>query len=141
MALPYHQAVIERESSARRLSLSRTVRVCLLEYLKLKEELATSMTDDSKLGDEHTGKIIYTLLSRTEERIASTIQKLENRISEYGNRTASIFISTYFVEHNRIPSFTRYFVIPAREWPESSAREGENLTISRSLDASQSLVC
>ncbi len=40
------------------------------------------MTDDSQLGDEHTGKIIHTLLSRTEERIASTIQRLENRISE-----------------------------------------------------------
>lgn len=79
---PEEFQLMERESTARRLSLSRTVRVCLMEYLKLKEELATAMTDEGQLGDGHSGKIIHTLLARTEERVAATIQKLEGRISE-----------------------------------------------------------
>ena len=73
---------MERESHARGLSLSRTVRVCLLEYMKIKEELASSMSMAGELGDDHTGKIIHTLLARTEERIASTVQKLDDRMSE-----------------------------------------------------------
>jgi hypothetical protein len=73
---------MKHESHARGLSLSRTVRVCLMEYLNLKEELATSMTNAGQLGEEHTGKIIHTLLARTEERIAATIQKVEDRISD-----------------------------------------------------------
>jgi hypothetical protein len=72
---------MEQEAKGRGLSLSRTVRVCLLEYLKIKEELASSMSDVGALGEEHTGKIIHTLLSRTEERVAATIQKVEDRVS------------------------------------------------------------
>jgi hypothetical protein len=72
---------VEQEAAARGLSVSRTVRNCLLEYLNLRKELATAMTDTGKLGDEQTGQIIHTLLARTEERIGITIQGIEERIS------------------------------------------------------------
>ncbi len=72
---------MERESVARNASLSNTVKSCLLEYLNLKEELATTLTDSGTLGDEQSGKIIHTLLMRTEERVAATIERLEERIS------------------------------------------------------------
>jgi hypothetical protein len=72
---------MEQEAKARGLSLSRTVKVCLAEYLKIKEELASSMSEAGTLGEDHTGKIIHTLLSRTEERVAATIQKVEDRVS------------------------------------------------------------
>jgi hypothetical protein len=78
---PQEYKRMEQEAQARGLSLSRTVRICLMEYLKLKEELASSMNNAGELGDEHTGKIIHTLLSRTEERVAATIQKMEDRVS------------------------------------------------------------
>jgi hypothetical protein len=73
---------IEQEAAARGgLSVSRTVRNCLLEYLSLKEELATAMTDAGKPGEEQTGRIIHTLLARTEERIGAAIEGVEERIS------------------------------------------------------------
>jgi NurA-like 5'-3' nuclease len=78
---PVDYKKIEQEAAARGLSLSRTVRNCLMEYISLKEELASSMTNVGVLGDEQTGKIIHTLLARTEERVAATIQKMEERIS------------------------------------------------------------
>lgn len=78
---------IEQEAAARGgLSLSSTVRACLQEYLALKEELASSMNNAGQLGDEHSGKIIHTLLSRTEERVAATIEKLEERISDLSDQ-------------------------------------------------------
>jgi bacterioferritin (cytochrome b1) len=73
---------IEREASSRQSTMAKTVRDCLNEYLNLREELATAMTEPGQAGEAHTGKIIHTLLARTEERIAATIERLEARISQ-----------------------------------------------------------
>jgi hypothetical protein len=73
---------VEREAGTRRASVAKTVRDCLTEYFNLREELATAMTEPGKAGEEHSGKIIHTLLARTEERIAVTIERLEERISQ-----------------------------------------------------------
>lgn len=71
---------IEQESATRNMSISNTVKTCLSEYLNLKKELATSLEDCGSLGDDQSGKIIHTLLMRTEERVAATIERLEERI-------------------------------------------------------------
>lgn len=73
---------LEREAISRKQSISKTTRDCLIEYFNLREELATSMETPGKPGEDHTGKIIHTLLARTEERIAMTIEKLEERVSQ-----------------------------------------------------------
>lgn len=73
---------IEREANSRGTSIAKTIRDGLSEYFKLREELATAMTEPGQAGDEHSGKIIHTLLARTEERIAATIERLEERISQ-----------------------------------------------------------
>lgn len=79
---PEDYKLLERESISRKLSVSKTARDCLIEYFNLREELATTLQEPGKAGDNHTGKIIHTLLARTEERIAATIEKLEERISQ-----------------------------------------------------------
>lgn len=73
---------LEREAISRGVSLSKAARDCLMEYLHLREELATSLEEPGKAGEGHTGKIIHTLLARTEERIAATIEQLEDKISK-----------------------------------------------------------
>jgi len=77
---------IEKEASSRRSTIAKTVRDCLNEYMGLRAELATAMSHPGKPGEEHTGKIIHTLLARTEERIAATIEQVEERMSQLNDQ-------------------------------------------------------
>lgn len=74
--------LLETEANSRGLSMSKTVRDCLAEYLNIRQELATAVETPGEAGDPHTGKIIHTLLARTEERIAATIERLEAQAAE-----------------------------------------------------------
>lgn len=65
---------IEKEAVSRGLSVSKTVRDCLTEYLNLRQKLATAVEKPGRAGEEHSGTIILTLLARTEERLAATIE-------------------------------------------------------------------
>jgi hypothetical protein len=71
---------LEQEATNRGLSLSKTVRDCLREYLALRKEMATALKVPGAVGEAHTGAIIHTLLARTEERIASAIDKQAERL-------------------------------------------------------------
>lgn len=86
---------LKKESVSRNLSLSKTVRDCLLEYLNLREELATALNEPGSPGDELPGKIIHTLLAQTEERIAATIERLEERLS---NQQEQLYILTAMLD-------------------------------------------
>lgn len=72
---------LEQEATHRGLSISKTIRDCLKEYLALRREMATAVKVPGKSGEEHTGVIIHTLLARTEERVASAIDRQAERIS------------------------------------------------------------
>ncbi|GEM_PF-5851904 len=78
----YHRLEKEMVSRGRDFTMSKTVRDCLMEYLNVREELATAFTAPGKSGEAHTGKIIHTLLARSEERLAATIEHQEERINE-----------------------------------------------------------
>lgn len=73
---------LEDEAQNRRLSLSKTARDCLSEYACLRRELATALEHPGQAGDQQEGTIIHTLLVRTEERLAATIEQQTKRISE-----------------------------------------------------------
>lgn len=73
---------LEDEAQNRRLSLSKTARDCLSEYASLRRELATALKQPGQAGDQQEGTIIHTLLARTEERLAVTIEQQTKRISE-----------------------------------------------------------
>ena len=40
------------------------------------------MDNPGQLGEPHQGKIIHTLLARSEERLATTIERLETRLGQ-----------------------------------------------------------
>jgi hypothetical protein len=77
---------LQQEARARGVNLSTYVRRSVGEYLDLKTELAETMSSDGPAGngdvnDLPTPRIIHTLLARTEERIAATIDGQAERIS------------------------------------------------------------
>ena len=65
--------VIEREARARGVSRSKCVADCLREYFALKHELASAVHTPGLPGDEQHSLIIHSLLARSEERIAASI--------------------------------------------------------------------
>ena len=63
---------LQQEAAARGASLSQCVADCLREYLALRAELAGVAVSPGALGEPHQG-LIHTLLVRTEERLAATL--------------------------------------------------------------------
>ena len=63
---------LQQEATARGVSLSRCVADCLREYLALQAEMAGVVEAPGALGEPHQG-VIHTLLARTEERLAATL--------------------------------------------------------------------
>ncbi len=71
---------LKNEAMLRRSNLSQTIQACLTEYLALRKEMASAFITPGKLGDEHAGKIIHTLLSRTEKRIEEMLQMQQQKL-------------------------------------------------------------
>jgi hypothetical protein len=65
--------VIEREATARGVSRSKCVADCLREYFALKQDLASAVHTPGPAGAEQRSLIIHSLLARSEERIAASI--------------------------------------------------------------------
>ncbi len=63
---------LQQEAAARGASLSQCVADCLREYLALRAELAGVAVSPGALGEPHQG-LLPTLLARTEERLAATL--------------------------------------------------------------------
>jgi predicted transcriptional regulator len=81
---------LQREASARNVTLSSFARHALRDYLELKRELAETLALEEEKSNENGAtpangstapRIIHTLLARTEERIAATIDGQAERIS------------------------------------------------------------
>ena len=70
---------LQQEEAARGVSLSRCVADCLREYLALRAEMAGVVAAPGALGEPHQG-VIHTLLARTEERLAATLEAHAERI-------------------------------------------------------------
>ena len=83
---PIEYRRLQDGARARGVDLSTYVRRSVAEYLDLKTELAETMSSDGAVGNGSadglpTPRIIHTLLARTEERIAATIDGQAERIS------------------------------------------------------------
>jgi hypothetical protein len=63
---------LKQEASARGVTVTSCVADCLREYFALRQEMATAVTTAGEPGARHTG-LIHSLLARSEERLAATI--------------------------------------------------------------------
>jgi hypothetical protein len=75
---------LQREASAQNVTLSSYARYALRDYMELKRELAETLAPEPEKSNGNGSlapRIIHTLLARTEERIAATIDGQAARIS------------------------------------------------------------
>jgi hypothetical protein len=94
---------LRREASARHVTLSSYVRRAICEYLELKHELAETLSSDGgrQNGGAPAPRIIHSLLARSEERIAATIDGQAERISHLRDdmRTLAAMIDRAYLSY------------------------------------------
>ena len=83
----YQRLKTEVGIRGRGMTLSKTVRDCLREYFDLREEMATAISSSGDADKDFKGKIIHSLLARTEERIAATIERQTQMNSQVHEQT------------------------------------------------------
>lgn len=71
---------VNQEATARRTTMARIMRDGLSEYFLLREEMANAISNPGTLGENHTGKIIHTLLARSEERLLLGLENIKQLI-------------------------------------------------------------
>jgi hypothetical protein len=64
---------LRQEAGARGVTIAACIADCLREYFALRSEMATAVTGPGQPGARHTG-IIHSLLARSEERLAATLE-------------------------------------------------------------------
>jgi hypothetical protein len=74
-----YQCVL-KEAVLRKATMAKIIRDGLDEYFQLREELANAIEIPGSIGESHTGKIIHTLLARSEQRTAILFEQLEKKI-------------------------------------------------------------
>ena len=72
---------LKQEAAARGTTLSKCIADSLSEYVTLRMEMASVATSPGQLGEPHQG-LIHSLLARTEERLAATLEVQSDRTSE-----------------------------------------------------------
>ena len=69
---PADHRQLQQEAAARGISMTACVGECLREYFALRVEMASVVDNPGKPGERHTG-LIHSILARTEERLAATL--------------------------------------------------------------------
>lgn len=64
---------LRHEAGARGVTVAACVADCLREYFALRSEMATALAGPGQPGARHTG-MIHSLLARSEERLAATLE-------------------------------------------------------------------
>src|SRR5438132_9572361 len=80
---------LQQEAAARGLSAMACARDCLREYFALRTEMASVVTAPGQPGERHTG-LIHSLLARTEERLAATLDAHTVELIDEFRRIASM---------------------------------------------------
>lgn len=100
---------LQQEAAARGASLSKCVADCLREYLAFRAEMAGVAEAPGQLGEPHQG-LIHTLLARTEERLAASLDA-------HAERTAGLRETLRVVE-SMLDRLTLLYLIHTPEIPQ-----------------------
>ncbi len=90
---------LKQEAAARGVTLTACVADCLREYFALRQEMATAVTTAGEPGGRHTG-LIHSLLARSEERLAATIDARAGELLDESRMVASMldrFVQLYLL--------------------------------------------
>jgi hypothetical protein len=80
---------LRQEAGARGVTVAACVADCLREYFALRTEMATAVTGPGQPGARHTG-MIHSLLARSEERLAATLDARTGEIIDELQLVASM---------------------------------------------------
>ncbi len=72
---------LKQEAAALGTSMSKCLADCLSEYFALRADMASAVTTPGQLGQPHQG-LIHSLLARTEERLAATLDAQGQQTAE-----------------------------------------------------------
>lgn len=100
---------LQQEAAARGASLSKCVADCLREYLAFRAEMAGVAEAPGQLGEPHQG-LIHTLLARTEERLAASLDA-------HAERTAGLRETLRVVE-SMLDRLTLLYLVHTPEIPQ-----------------------
>ena len=90
---------LQQEAAARSVSLTACIADCLREYFALRAEMASAVTAPGQPGEPHAG-LIHSVLARTEERLAATLQAHVTHLDAKLERLEAMldhFVQLYFV--------------------------------------------
>jgi hypothetical protein len=102
---PADHRQLQQEAAARGLSMTACVGDILREYFALRVEMASAVALPGKPGERHTG-LIHSILARTEQRLAATI---DARAIELGDRLERLeimldrLVTIYLVHTPEVP--------------------------------------
>jgi len=92
---PADHRQLQQEAAARGISMIACVGECLREYFALRVEMASVVETPGKPGERHTG-LIHSILARTEERLATT---LDARATELRDELRRIRVMVDYVAY------------------------------------------
>ena len=72
---------LKQEAAAREVSVSKCAADCLREYFALRVDMASAVASPGQPGQPHQG-LIHSILARTEERLAATLDAQGERTAE-----------------------------------------------------------
>ena len=96
---------LQQEAAARGISTMACAGDFLREYLALRAEMATAVSEPGKPGERHTG-LIHSLLARSEERLAATFEAHATELASGQRRLESMvdrFVQLYLAHTPEIP--------------------------------------
>ncbi len=78
---PADHRYLKQEAAARGVSMTACVGDCLREYFALRVEMASVVDAAGTPGERHSG-LIHSILARTEERLAATLEARADELDE-----------------------------------------------------------
>ena len=129
---PADHRSLQQEAAARGVSMTACVGDCLREYFALRVEMASVVDAAGKPGERHTG-LIHSILARTEERIAATIDARAEDLGDELRRIEvllELFVQLYLGHTPEVPQERRAAAYAAigRRWANYQAAAAERLS-------------
>jgi len=127
---PDHRA-LQLEAAARGISMTACVGQCLREYFALRVEMASVVEAAGQPGERHSG-LIHSILARSEERLAATIDRRAEDLDD-GLRRLEImikqFVQIYLAHTPEVPVERRAAAYAAmgRRWTNYQATVAERI--------------
>jgi len=128
---PADHRFLKQEAAARGVSMTACVGDCLREYFALRVEMASVVDAAGNPGERHTG-LIHSILARSEERLATTIDARAEDLGDELRRIEimlELMVQLYLAHTPEVPQERRAAAYAAigRRWTNYQAAVTERV--------------